>query len=341
MKRYGNLFEKIVSYENLVLAHKNARKGKSHYTEVKMVNENPEFYLKKIQQSLIDKTFTTSKYVIEEKFDRYKHRTIHKLPYYPDRIIQHALVQVCESIWNKTLIRDTFQSLKGRGTFDGFKRVNKAVKTKNSPKYCLKIDIEKYYPSVNNDIFKTSMRKKIKCKDTLWLIDDIIDSTKGLPIGNYTSQYFGNLYLSDFDWWIKQEKKVSYYYRYCDDMIFLHDDKHFLHTLKHEIINKLLTHNLKIKPNHQVFDVDKQGLDFIGFIFRQTHTLLRPRIAKGLKTKAKIINKKYRTLPATQVINSLMSYWGWIKFTNSKNLWASVMTKPMRHIIKEKQESIG
>lgn len=340
MKRYGNLFEKIVSYENLVLAHKNARKGKSHYTEVKMVNENPEFYLKKIQQSLIDKTFTTSDYIVEEKFDKTKQRTIHKLPYYPDRIVQHALVQVCESIWNKTLIRDTFQSLKGRGTFDGFKRVSKAVK-RNNPKYCLKIDIEKYYPSVNNDILKKVVKKKIKCKDTLWLIDDIIDSTNGLPIGNYTSQYFGNLYLSDFDWWIKQEKKASCYYRYCDDMIFLHDDKHFLHTLKHEIIDRLSTYQLKIKSNHQVFDVEKQGLDFIGFIFRQTHTLLRPRIAKSLKAKAKIINKKHRKLPASQVVNSLMSYWGWIKFTNSKNLWTSVMTRSMRRIIKEKQESIG
>lgn len=340
MKRHGNLFEQIVSYDNLLLAHKNASKGKSFYTEVKMVNEDLTFYITAIQQMLINKTFTTSPYKVEERFDGRKKRTIHILPYYPDRIIQHAIVQVCGPIWRKSFIRDTFQSIESRGTFDAFKRVTKAVRT-HKPIYFLKIDIEKYYPSVNNEKLKEIIRRKIKCKDTLDLIDNIIDSTKGIPIGNYTSQYFGNVYLTDFDWTIKQKQQMKWYYRYCDDMIFLSHCKTRLHQLKTFITNHFSNIlSLKIKSNWHVGSVEKQGIDFVGFLFYPTHTLLRRTIARNMKKKCRFIKTKHTKLRPITIVSTVMSYWGWVKYSNSKNLWRTIVDKSLINILNTSREKL-
>ena len=114
MKRHGNLWEKIIDYDNLIIAHRNARRGKLYYTEVKEVDAFEDEFIKYLQYLLISKKFNTSHYEVSERFDGRKTRTIYKLPYYPDRIVQHALLQICEPIWKPTFIRDTFQSSTGR-----------------------------------------------------------------------------------------------------------------------------------------------------------------------------------------------------------------------------------
>jgi excinuclease ABC subunit A len=120
------------------------------------------------------------------------------------------------------------------------------------------MDIKKYYPSIDNEILKQIIRKNIKDKNLLWLFDEIIDSTKGIPIGNYLSQYFGNLYLSEVDHFCKSN--VKYYFRYCDDMVILHKHKDFLHSLKNQIEKRLNNDlNLILKQNWQVFSVDIRG----------------------------------------------------------------------------------
>ena len=203
MKRHGQLWPALVNYENLVRAHHNARKGKAHYREVQAVNAAEEDYLLHLQELLDTRQFTTSEYTIFEKHDGRKERTLYKLPYFPDRIVQHALIQVCEPIWRAGLIRDTYQSITGRGTSDARKRVEKVVRGRPGL-YALKFDVRKFYPSVDNEILKAIIRRKIKCPQTLWLIDNIIDSCAVIPIGNDTSQYWGNLYRSPFYWWVKQ-----------------------------------------------------------------------------------------------------------------------------------------
>ena len=324
MKRHGNLWQRIVEPENIKAAHIAARRGKGFYTEVKMVNENMDEMLEQIRLSLVNKTFTTSPYQVEERFDGRKIRTIHKLPYYPDRIVQHALIQVVGPIWRSSFIRDTFQSIPTRGTDDARRRVTKAIR-KDSPKYALKMDIQKYYPSVNNEKLKWVVRRKIKCKDTLWLIDNIIDSTPGLPIGNYTSQDLGNLYLCDFDWVMKHQK-IRHYYRYCDDIVVMSDSKEQLHRLREEMVERLAVLDLTIKPTWQVFDIQKQGLDFVGFVFRSSHILVRRGIATKFKRKAAEIFRYWQTMTPTKIVNGLMAYWGWMKHVNAKNLWRSGVT---------------
>ncbi len=332
MKRYGNLWGQITSYDNILAAHRAARKGKFHYKEVKMVNSNEEFYIREIQKLLTEKTFTTSPYEIFDKFDGRKLRTLYKLPYYPDRIVQHAALQVLGPLWSRSFIRDTFQSIPGRGTHDARRRVEKHIRNQ-PPKYALKFDIAKYYPNVNNAILKQEIRRKIKCRDTLWLLDNIIDSSTGIPIGNYTSQYFGNVYLARFDWWVKQELKPRGYFRYCDDVILLSDSASQCHEMRKTCFAKLETeYALQIKPNWQVFPVEDRGLDFVGFVFRSDGIRLRKGIARNLKAKTAKIRRGERALHPHKVVNGLGSYWGWCKHVNAKRLWFRLVD----HVIRDR-----
>lgn len=320
MKRKGYLYEQIYDLANLELAHKNARKGKTHYKEVQMVDKDPQKYFNILHQTLKNKTYKNSEYIkMTRKTDNGKIRDIFKLPYFPDRIIHHAIIQIVEPIWFNSLIRDTYSSIKGRGIHDGVKRIKKALLDKDNTTYCLKMDVKKYYPSINNEILKSIIRKKIKDNNLLWLLDEIINSTNGVPIGNYLSQYFGNLYLLCLDHTCKT--KVKYYFRYCDDIVIFHKDKLFLHQLKSEIesylTNKL---DLKLKENWQVFPVEKRGVDFLGYRFFHNYILLRKSIKKRFVKSVKNIIKKYKNLSTSQIINGLMSYYGWFKYGNCKNL---------------------
>jgi len=318
MKRHGDLWHKIVDIENIKYAHRQARKGKAYYTEVKMVDSDENKYARQVQDMLVNKTFTTSEYEIEDRFDGRKMRTIYKLPYFPDRIVQHALLNVIGEILTNSFIRDTFQSIKGRGTTDAMRRVKKLVRSEDCPKYALKMDVEKYYPSVNNDKLKVIIRRKIKCPDTLWLIDNIIDSMPGLPIGNYTSQHFGNVYLNEIDWKVKQELKPSGYFRYCDDIVLMDSDKEKLKRYKEIIVGWLNALDLRIKSSWNIYNIQKQGVDFVGFVFKQSQTKLRKTIAsKFKKTCTNIRNKSLIKEP----LSSLMAYKGWAKSCNGKALW--------------------
>lgn len=340
MKRYGNLWDTITDFDNLMYAHKQAKRGKSWYREVQMVDSDPEYYIRWIQEELKNKTFTTSEYEVMDRWDGRKNRIIHKLPYFPDRIVQHALVQICEPFWKASFIRDTFQSIVGRGTDDARKRVEKKVK--GTPGlYALKFDIHKYYPSINNSILKSKIRKKIKCKDTLWLIDDIIDSNQGAPIGNYTSQYLGNIYLNDFDWWVKQELKPYGYFRYCDDIVLLSNNSYEAHEYRKQIFDKLEKNfDLSIKPDWQVFPVDCSGLDFVGYIFKSDGTRLRKSIAKGIKNKKNSIIKSSNEMTDYQIANGVGSYWGWCKKVQAKRYWYKNVTGRVWLAVERSKEKI-
>jgi len=332
MKRKNNLYNKILNTDNLIYAHNRASKGKSNYAEVIKVNKNLNNYILKLNTILIDKNHKTSSYKIDTRIERGKERVIYKLPYFPDRVMHHALLQVVQPILEQTYIKDTYQSIKGRGIHKAKNRLQEFLKDKENTVYCLKIDIKKYYPNVDNDTLKLMLRKKIKCIDTLNLMDEIIDSTKGLPIGNYTSQTFGNFYLSYFDHWIKESKKIKYFIRYADDMIFLHKDKDFLHSLKIEI-DSYLKCNLKLtlKENWQVFPIRSRGIDFLGFKFYHTYTLMRISIKKAYLKRVKSIIKGRNK---QSDINSLMSYYGWIKASNGYNLLRSTITNTVSSNIK-------
>lgn len=256
MKRIGNLFNRIISYENLVRAEKKARLGKTKRYGVKKFDRNPYENLVRLQKALIEDTYRTSEYcvytIIADRGN--KEREIYRLPYYPDRIVHHAIMNVFEKVF--------------------------------------------------------------KDKKLLRLLHHVVYSTpKGLPIGNYISQFAANLNLTWFDRWIKQVLKIKYYYRYCDDIVILHPDKDYLRYCLQEI-EKYLADNLKlkVKRNWQIFPVEARGIDFIGYVFYHGHTLLRKDIKKKFIYKLGYKSKNKR-------LTSLAAYWGWCKYGNCHNLW--------------------
>lgn len=329
MKRYGNLYTEICSIENLRLAHKNARKGKTYYPEVIKIDKDPDKYLIPIQKMLQNKSYSTSKYRIFEIVDRGKRREICDLPYYPDRIVHWALMQIIEPILMKHLIETTYAALPGRGTHKALRKMHRYMKDRQGTAYCLKIDVSKYFPNIDKEILKKKFRKRVKCPDTLWLIDEIIDSfNKGIPIGNYTSQYFGNYYLSDFDHWIKEEKKIKYYLRYMDDMIFFAPTKEELHQLIKEIQVYLKEElHLSVKPNWQVFPTAVRGVDFVGYRTFYSYTLLRKSTKKRLKRASRrLLAQKNLGEPFTDSnISTIASYMGLLKWCNSYRLYLKTL----------------
>ena len=311
MKRHGNLFDRICSIENLKEASVCSSRGKKHYAEVIQFNKDVDSNCNAIRSMLLDRSFTTSDYVIKTKRDGDKIRDIYVLPFFPDRVVQHAIVQVLEPIFMKRFIRNTFQSIKGRGTIDCKRRVERLTKaTGSSDLYCLQLDIRKFYPSINNEVLKAQLRQFIKCQPTLWLLDDIIDSTEGLPIGNYLSQHLGNLYLTGLDRFAKEQLGCKNYFRYCDDIVVLHTSKDFLHNVRAELDVYAQQLHLEVKDNWQVFPLSKRGLDFVGYVFCPGYTKLRKRIKVNVKRKA--LRRE-----------STLSYYGWIKHCSGKRLWAA------------------
>ncbi len=287
MKRYNHLYEQICSLENLELADIRARKGKLHQRCIIEHDKHKEEDLLLIRQMLINKTFTTSKYTTFKVYEP-KERVISRLPYFPDRIIHHAIVNVIGPILTATFTADTYSCIKGRGVHGALNKLTHYLKDEQSTRYCLQIDAEKFYPSINHDILKSLLRRKINDVDLLWLLDDIIDSAPGLPIGNLLSQYFANFYLTPLDYKIKDGKPKLRYLRYADDIVCLLSNKPELHQLLAEIReyfhNKL---GLKIKGNYQIFPVAARGIDVFGYVSFHSHILWRKRTKKRFARRLK------------------------------------------------------
>jgi len=304
MKRYGYLFERIVDKDNLLKAHKNARRGKSKYKEVQQVDAHIEYYVDKLHNMLINGEFTTSEYEVFTKDDKGKSREIYKLPYFPDRVVQHALMQIMEPIWRGMLIKQTYQSIKGRGVHKALKDLQKGLA---SDSWVVKVDIRKYYPSINNDKLYTMLIKKIKCNKTKELIYDIVYSIKGVPIGNYTSQYFGNIYLSELDKELRQYCEV--YSRYCDDIVCIVSSKDIGNTVLQLINTKASSLGLVVKPCQQVWNLQCRCMDYLRYNIHYKFTIVRKRIATNY---IKSINAH-----AQDRVNG---YNGWLAHANCYNL---------------------
>jgi retron-type reverse transcriptase len=314
MKRVNNLFDQIVSYDNLVIAEKKARKGKLRTRGVVLFDRDPETKLKKLNEILLSGKYHTSEYhTFKMITDNGKEREIFRLPYYPDRIVHHAIMNVMEDIWVNTMTSNTYSCIKKRGIHKAATDVKETLTKYPELKYCLKLDIKKYYPTIDHDILKAIIRKKVKDKKLLILLDEIIESTSGVPIGNYLSQYFANLYLTYFDHWLKEEKKVTHYYRYADDMVILHQSKEYLNNIFNDIQTYLKANlKLKVKENHQVFPIAARGIDFVGYVFYPSHTRLRKSIKKRF---AKAVTQHKTDLRTTH-----SAYYGWAKHCNCINL---------------------
>lgn len=310
MKRINNIYQLISAPGNLALADKKARKNKLKQPGVIAFDKDREANLTALQNMLQTKTYKTSPYTTFTIFEP-KERLIYRLPYFPDRLAHHAAMNVLEKVFVSTFTADTYSCIKGRGIHAALRNLQSALQNKKATAYCLKMDIRKFYPTVDHAILKNLLRKKFKDQDLLTFLDEIIDSAPGLPIGNYLSQYLANFYLTYFDHWLKETKGVKYYYRYADDIVILSDNKPQLHQWLSDIRNYLQVElKLEVKPNYQVFPVAKRGIDFVGYVVYPSHTRLRKSIKQSY-ARMMIRNRNKQ---------SQASYQGWLQHANCKNL---------------------
>lgn len=314
-----------------------ARKDKAYYQEVQMVDKTPSYYCKQIQKMLLNHEYKIKPedYTIKIINDKGKTRVLHKLSYYPHRIIQWAIMLQIEQIFMKTFTSFTCASLPKRGIHKALFMLHNYLRDVEGTQYCLKMDIQHFYPSVNHEILKSLLRKKFKDPELLSLLDMVIDSNdEGLPIGSYLSQYLANFYLAYFDHWLKEEKDVKYVIRYMDDIVILSDNKEFLHQLRKDI-QKYLKDNLKLelKSNYQVFPVESRGVDFVGYISFHDYTLLRKKTKQNFKKSLIKIQKNFNAREL-KVLTShetaiIVNYKGWLKWGDCYKLQHKYITSEL------------
>ncbi|MDF5733613.1 MAG: RNA-directed DNA polymerase [Rhizonema sp. PD38] len=282
MKRYGNLYSQIVSFENIIIAAKKAQRSKRFRENVLAFNDNLEAELAKLKEELVIKNYQPGNYrifYIKEP----KTRMISAAPY-RDRVVHHALCNVIAPLIEPIFIADSYANRVGFGTH---RALHRFIQFARSSRYVLQCDIQKYFPSIDHEILKSLIYRKIKCPDTLWLIDTIIDNSneqlpvfeyfngdnlltplqrrRGLPVGNLTSQFFANVYLNGFDHFVKEKLKVKKYLRYVDDFALFSDDWEFLAEARLAVEEYLAQLRLKIHQiKSQLFET-KHGPNFVGF----------------------------------------------------------------------------
>ncbi|MGB3312301.1 MAG: reverse transcriptase domain-containing protein [Nodosilinea sp.] len=282
MKRYGYLWPQIIDFENLWQAAKQAQRGKRFRPNVLAFNHELEQNLLRLQAELQTRTYQPGEYRTFEIIDP-KPRLISAAPY-RDRVVHHALCNVIVPLLERSFIDDTYANRTGYGTH---RALRQAVQFARSRRYVLQCDIRKYFPSIDHGVLKHQLHQRLKCPDTLWLIDTIIDNSNpqsdelvyfpgdtlltplerrvGLPIGNLTSQFFANVYLNGFDHFVKETLQIRQYLRYVDDFLLFADDRQQLVKARGAIATYLDSLRLQLHPiKTQLFET-RHGLNFVGF----------------------------------------------------------------------------
>ena len=324
MKRHGNIWDKIVCPENLFRAYKAARRGKGWQRHVKRFERDVNGNLLRLQKMLCMGEFTTAQYRKKTIYEP-KQRDIYVLPFFPDRIVQHALLQVIAPIWDALFIEQSYACRTGRGMHQASQQTMQHVRRY---KYFFKADISKFYPSINHNILMSIVRRKIKCARTLGLIENIVrsfDGDKNVPIGNYTSQWFGNLYMNELDQKIRHEHKIGAYVRYCDDFIVFHNCKKTLSALK-DWIESFLWTRLELKFSRWSIAPVSHGVDFVGYRHFVGKVLLRKSTARRAQRRMAALLPKLNACKITvdQFRSSIASTEGWMKWANTYNFRVSM-----------------
>ncbi len=326
-KTIRNEFNKKLSYESLMQAHKLSKKGKGYRKEIILFNLKQEEYIIWLYGRLKDGTYKhsgyTTFYVTEPKL-----RKIEK-SIYLDRIVHRWVVDnFLEPYFVPTFISTSYACLKKRGMHKACIDVQNAmIHLERTWKkyYILKMDIRKYFQNINKDILYQILVRKIQDNKLLWLLREIIYSNEGktgLAIGNYTSQMFANIYLNELDQYIKHVLHCRYYFRYLDDSIIMFQNKEEAKQNLEEI-KKFLLDNLELELNEktQIFK-NAQGVNFCGYKINPHRLKIRDKGKRKLKKKIKELKYKIKIgeLNNKQAKQYLCGHFGYIKYANIKNL---------------------
>jgi len=252
-----------------------------------------------LHRELFTKTYRHSHYTAFNIQDP-KLRRIHKACV-KDRVLHHAVFRILYPIFDKSFIFDSYSCRKEKGTHRAVNRLEVFARklSKNNTKniFALKCDIKKFFDSIDQEILLNLIKRKIKDENTIWLIEIILKSfpSKGLPLGNVTSQLFANIYLNELDQFVKHELKAKYYLRYCDDFIILGESEKELAKLIPQIGN-FLNQKLKLKlhPNKVIIRKHGQGIDFLGYVALPYHRVLRTKTKRRMIRKVKQKHKEMK-----------------------------------------------
>ena len=281
MRRHGYFWETLVSFENLYAAARKARRGKRAKAAVERFEFDLERNLAELRQLLLERTYRPGPFHSFTISDP-KPRLISAAPY-RDRIVHHALCNVLEPIFERSFIFDSYACRRGKGTHAALDRYT-AFARKN--RYVLKCDVRKFFPSVDHEILRKLLSRKVKDSDVLWLVglvvehsnpqepvsgffpgDDLFTSVerrRGIPIGNQTSQFFANVYLDPLDHFVKDRLGCRCYVRYCDDFVILDNDKRRLAEIRDAIEDFLLGLRLWLHPKKRSISRVEDGLRLLG-----------------------------------------------------------------------------
>lgn len=322
MKSYNHLWESFISDENIDLAIHNAAKYKHDRKYVKKCLENPKFH-DEIKAYAMN--FHNAKHNPKEIYDgiRRKKRTI-IVPNFYEQVIHHMMVNTMMPIFTHGMYEHSYGSIPKRGAHKGKRAIERWIR-KGNIKYCLKMDIRKYFENIPHEILLAKLRKVIHDERFMAVLEEVISVIpKGIPLGFYLSQWLANWYLQGLDHYIKETLKAEYYIRYMDDMVVFGGNKRELHRMRcaiEEYLNNEL--GLHLKDNWQVFRFDYNGrfrfLDFMGFRFHRNRTTLRRTILLRATRKAAHVFKKDKLTIFD--IRQMLSYLGWIDCTNTYNAY--------------------
>ena len=326
-KTIRNKYYKYLSYEKLLEAHNKSKKGKGYRKEIILFNLKQEEYIMWLYEQLKSKKYKhggyTEFYVTEPKL-----RKIEKSKYI-DRIVHRWLVDnFLKPAFVPQFIYNSYACLEEKGMHKACLDLQKAMRhCKNiwNNYYILKMDVSKYFDSINKEILLNIIERKIKDKNLIWLIQEILYAQKrekGLEIGNYTSQMFANIYLNEIDQYVKHKLKIKYYFRYMDDSVILVKTKKEA-KIALEKIKIFLKENLQLELNKktQIFK-NKQGVNFCGYKINEYRLKIRDKGKRKLKKKVKILKEKIKEgkITSKEARKYLAGHMGYLKIANTYNL---------------------
>lgn len=326
-------FENIIDFTTIEHAYKQTQLGSRKFRQSSILFDLHKVYnLTTLWRQLKNETYEVGQYI---KFSVYepKERIIHA-PLIRDKIVQFLVHEQLQEIYKNVFINDSYACIVGQGTHKAVKAVYRYMRTMNyqtnGEAWIVKLDVRKYFYSIDRDILKRILRKKIHDKRFLQLLDKIIDSSpegsRGIPLGNISSQDFANIYLNELDQYAKHYLGLRYYVRYMDDVVAVvpsrEQAKETLAALT-KFLNERL--NLETNQKSQVFPI-KQGVNAYGFKIKTTHIQLRDSSKKAMKRRIKRMDEKLQAGEITEhEINQAVDSWlGHARHSNSYNLAKSI-----------------
>lgn len=326
MRVFHNVFNKIISLENLVISWREFRIGKKHRRDTLIFERDLEDNLWGLHRVLVDRTYKHSGYssfFVQDPKVRHIHKALVR-----DRVLHHAIVKHLNPIFEPTFIYDSYSCRIDKGTHRGVEafteHARQVSKNWTIPCWVLKCDVRKFFASIDHEVLMKILESYISDTDILWLLGQVINSFSstgpniGLPLGNLTSQLFVNIYMNEFDWFIKHKLKAKHYVRYADDFVILSQNRELLLSLIPRIRDFLQDKmRLELHPDKVSIKTLASGIDFLGWVNFPDHRVLRTA------TKRRMMRK----LQENNVMEVLNSYLGLLKHGNAHKLRNKILIK--------------